>query len=84
MDFEIDDLVNVVRRLVKDMPGVLQRAYDGQDSNLKTLLEGNGGWHIPDVLRTAAACALAKRLPSDHPDVLFIVNALAKYGYSEQ
>lgn len=78
---ELSDIKGCVLRLTKDVEAVRIRAEAGNDPDMQALLSGLGGWHIISVLRTAAACAVARGLPADHPDVVLLRQALHGYGF---
>jgi hypothetical protein len=77
----VSDIRELVIRLTDGVDGALNRAEQGSDSNLSALLKGLGGWNIVEVLKTASACALAKGLPADHPDVALLRDLLKPYGF---
>jgi hypothetical protein len=78
----ISEIGSAVLRLTEGVDGAQQRAKDGIDKDLQALIQGMGGWNIVEVLKTAAACALANGLSLDHPDVALVREQLRRYRFA--
>jgi len=64
--------------------GVFDRPGDAHSNDFQTMLDGEGGWNVIEVLKIGAASAFLKGLDESDYNAALVKQALADRGWAPQ